>query len=114
MSGHALPAAVAEYYAASARDDTDGLVECFTDDATVSDESREWQGRDGVREWRTTVATAFQYTTEIREFTVGERGGRELVEVVVHLEGNFPGGEVDLINRFELVDGRIAHLRTGG
>ena len=44
LSADALPAAVAEYYAASARGDTDGLAECFTEDATVSDESREWRG----------------------------------------------------------------------
>jgi ketosteroid isomerase-like protein len=114
MSADVLPAAIIEYYATSARGDNDALAECFTEDATVLDESREWRGRDGVREWRTTVTNAFAYTTEIRGFSVGEREGRELVEVVVHLEGNFPGGEVDLVNSFELRDGRIAHLRTGG
>jgi hypothetical protein len=30
--------------------------------------------------------------------------------VHVHLEGNFPGGQVDLTDRFALRDGRIARL----
>ena len=114
MTADALPPAVAEYYAASGRDDTDGVTGCFTEDAAVLDESHEWHGRDGVREWRTTVASAFRYTTEIREFSVSGPARGEHVQVVVHLEGNFPGGEVDLVNTFELRDGLISHLRTGG
>jgi hypothetical protein len=30
--------------------------------------------------------------------------------VYVHLDGNFPGGEVDLTDRFALEAGRIARL----
>ena len=32
------------------------------------------------------------------------------IELHVHLEGNFPGGQVDLTDRFALRDGRIASL----
>ena len=36
--------------------------------------------------------------------------GVERHDVYIHLEGNFPGGKVDLTNRFALRDGRIARL----
>jgi hypothetical protein len=41
---------------------------------------------------------------------VGEVDGVEGHDVYLHLEGNFPGGEVDLTDRFALRDGRIARL----
>ena len=76
-----LPAVVSNYLAASDRDDIDAIVACFTEDAVVLDEDRHWVGAAAIRQWRENVATAFEYT---------------------HLEGNFPGGEVDLTNRFTL------------
>ena len=36
--------------------------------------------------------------------------GLERHDVYTHLEGNFPGGRVDLTDRFGLRDGRIASL----
>jgi hypothetical protein len=41
---------------------------------------------------------------------VGEVDGAERHDVHVHLEGNFPGGQVDLTDRFALRGGRIARL----
>jgi ketosteroid isomerase-like protein len=61
-----LPTIISEYFAAADRDDVDAIVACFADDATVSDEEREWHGHAEIREWRTKVATAFDYTVEVR------------------------------------------------
>jgi hypothetical protein len=41
---------------------------------------------------------------------VSEVDGAERHDVHVHLDGNFPGGQVDLTDRFALRGGRIARL----
>jgi hypothetical protein len=105
------PTIISEYLAATDRRDVDAVVACFADDATVLDEDREWHGHAGIRQWRMTVATAYEYTVELRRTaTLGELDGIERHEAYTHLEGNFPGGTVDLTNRFGLRDGRIASL----
>ncbi|MEP6661144.1 MAG: hypothetical protein ABJD24_14600 [Acidimicrobiales bacterium] len=58
------------------------------------------------------MATAFEYTVDLRG--AAERRyveGVERHDVQTHLEGNFPGGTVDLTHRFGLRDGRIASLQ---
>jgi ketosteroid isomerase-like protein len=98
-----LPPVVSNYLAASDRDDVDGMVACFTDDAVVLDEDRRWRGADAIRQWRESVATAYEYTVAlIGSRALGELDGGQRHEVYTHLEGNFPGGQVDLTNRFTL------------
>jgi ketosteroid isomerase-like protein len=102
---------ICEYLAASDRGDDEAVVRCFTQDAVVVDEGREWRGTAPIRRWRATVATAYQYTVQVTGAEVlGEADGAERHDVYLHLDGNFPGGEVDLRNRFALRDGRIARL----
>ena len=106
-----LPTVISDYLAASDRGDVDAIVACFTDDAVVLDEDQEWRGRPAIREWREKVANAYEYTVEVRERRPrGQVDGLERHDVYTHLEGNFPGGTVDLTNRFGLRDGRIARL----
>jgi ketosteroid isomerase-like protein len=107
----ALPPVICEYLAASDRGDDEAVVRCFTQDAVVVDEGREWRGTAPIRRWRATVATAYQYTVQVTGAEVlGEADGTERHDVHVHLEGNFPGGQVDLTDRFALRGGRIASL----
>jgi ketosteroid isomerase-like protein len=106
-----LPAAVTEYLAASELADADAVVACFTPDALVVDEQREWRGAEAIRQWRHRVATAYEYTVAVsgaKALPVAD--GRERYEVYTHLEGNFPGGEIALTDHFTLRDGRIARL----
>jgi ketosteroid isomerase-like protein len=106
-----LPRVVSDYLTAADRGDLDAVVACFADDAVVADENRQWRGRDGIRQWRETVATAYAYTTDVRGATaLGLSGGADRYDVQVHLEGNFPGATVDLTNRFGVRDGRIVTL----
>src|SRR5262245_15117402 len=92
-----LPAVVANYLAASDRDDIDAIVACFTEDAVVLDEDRHWRGAAAIRQWRENVAAAFEYTAEIiRSEALGDVDGAQRHDVYTHLEGNFPGGRVDL------------------
>jgi len=110
-AGGALPPVICEYLAASDRGDDEAVVRCFAPDAVVVDEGRQWRGTAPIRRWRATVATAYQYTVQVTGAeSLGEADGAEHHHVHVHLEGNFPGGEVDLTDRFALRGGRIAGL----
>src|SRR5689334_2103103 len=106
-----LPAVISGYLAASDRGDAEAIVRCFAQDTVVVDEGQEWRGTAAIRRWRATVATAYDYTVQVTGAkAVGEVDGVERHDVYLHLEGNFPGGEVDLTDRFALRDGRIARL----
>ena len=110
-AARSLPPVISEYLAASDRGDTEAIVRCFAEDAVVVDEGREWRGTAAVRRWRATVATAYQYTVQVTGAeALGQADGAERHDVHVHLEGNFPGGQVDLTDRFALRAGRIARL----
>jgi ketosteroid isomerase-like protein len=107
-----LPPVVSKYLAASDRDDIDGIVACFANDAVVLDEDRRWRGAAAIRQWRQTVATAFEYTvTLLGSEALGEVDGAKRYDVYTHLEGNFPGGQVDLTNRFTLRGEQIVGLQ---
>jgi ketosteroid isomerase-like protein len=106
-----LPPVVSNYLAASDRDDIDAIIACFTEDAVVVDEDRHWRGASAIRQWREKVATAFEYTVAIiRSEALGEVDGAQRHAVYTHLEGNFPGGQVDLTNRFTLRGDLIVSL----
>jgi ketosteroid isomerase-like protein len=107
-----LPIVISDYLEASDRGDLDALVACFTDDAVVLDEDQEWRGQAGIRQWRQKVANAYEYTVEVRGAAEqGSVDGVQRHDVHAHLEGNFPGGTVDLTFRFGLRDDRIATLQ---
>src|SRR5262245_59174717 len=106
-----LPPRIAAYFTAADREDLDGMLDCFAPDAVVIDEDAEWQGRAEIRRWRATVATKYQYTVQIRSVDAkGQTDRDERFDVQTHLEGNFPGGEVDLEYRFLLRDDQIGRL----
>jgi SnoaL-like domain len=105
----ALPPVISEYLAASDRGDAEAIVRCFAENAVVVDEGQEWRGTAPIRRWRATVATAYQYTVQVTGAeALGEVDGVERHNVYIRLEGNFPGGMVDLTDRFALRAGRIA------
>jgi ketosteroid isomerase-like protein len=107
-----LPIVISDYLEASERGDLDALVACFTDDAVVHDEDQEWRGQAEIRQWREKVANAYEYTVEVRGAAKqGSVDGVQRHDVHTHLEGNFPGGTVDLTFRFGLRDDRIATLQ---
>ena len=106
-----LPGVIRAYFAAADGNDTDALVGCFADDAVVYDEERIWQGRSQISQWRETVATKFDYTIEVRGLvTQGNTDDDNGYRVRTRLEGNFPGGVVDLDFSFVLRSELIARL----
>jgi ketosteroid isomerase-like protein len=95
------PDVITRYFAAQTARDFGTLVTLFADDAVVIDEGQTRRGTNEIRAWRENVASVYEYTTEL----VGlESTGEGKYVARVHLEGNFPGGTVDLRYRFT-VDG---------
>ena len=82
-------------------------IDQFTDDAVVTDEGRTHVGRDAVAAWLARSASEYTFTTT---FTGATRDDDDHVTVTQHLEGDFPGGVVDLTYRFTLRGDLIAEL----
>jgi uncharacterized protein (TIGR02246 family) len=93
------PDVITRYFAAQATRDFDTLITLFADDAVVVDEGQTRRGANEIRAWRENVASVYEYTTEL----VGvEPAGEGKYVARVHLEGNFPGGTVDLRYHFTI------------
>ena len=107
MSPDQLPEPIRTYLVAHRVRDADAAVPCFTDDAAVVDEGRTHHGPDGIRDWLRRAASEYTYTIEL---TGSSRLDDDRYVATHHLEGNFPGGVVDLRFRFTLRGGRIARL----
>jgi hypothetical protein len=82
-------------------------IDQFTADASVTDEGRTHRGAAEIQAWLDRSASEWTYTTER---TGSARVDDDRWTVTNHLEGDFPGGVVDLVFRFTLREGRIAEL----
>jgi ketosteroid isomerase-like protein len=102
-----IPVAIWSYFEAAEKQDTDAVVALFAADAIVEDEDHSWSGWDAIREWRDGTATKYEYTTEVLGV---EPADQDQYVARVHLEGNFPGGKVDLKYRFTVAEAGIARL----
>ena len=81
----------------------------FTADAVVIDEGETWRGASEIRTWVDDIAFRFQYTAEVLD--LGAAGDASHV-ARVRLEGNFPGGMVELNVRFEVDGDKIRQLQN--
>jgi hypothetical protein len=110
MAKH-LPHAITRYlreadpqHKANAHD----LLAAFAPDATViDDDGNTYTGHDEIHRWRETEDTEYTYTVEVSHV---EKFDDTHYVVTNHLEGDFPGGVVDVIYRFTLVNGLITRL----
>ncbi|MBI5087772.1 MAG: nuclear transport factor 2 family protein [Actinobacteria bacterium] len=106
MSTVPLPAVIATYLDAHDRHDTDASLAAFAPDAIVVDDGQTARGLDQIRAWLDGAASEYTFTRELRSATEADGGWL----VVNHLEGDFPGGQVDLSYRFVVADGLISEL----
>jgi uncharacterized protein (TIGR02246 family) len=109
MSG-SPPDVISRYFAALNSRDAEGLLALFTADAVVVDEGQNWRGTSEIRTWCDNVAFKFQYIAEV--LGVETDGDGDYV-ARTRLEGNFPGGSVELGVRFDLDGGQIRRLEIG-
>jgi ketosteroid isomerase-like protein len=101
------PDVISRYYDAAAAGELDALIACFQIDAHVLDEGQHFHGVEAIRGWREGLASRFTYTTTI---TGTEQTSPDRYVVSTHLEGDFPGGVVDLEQAFTVSDDLIAEL----
>ena len=102
-----LPAAITTYLPAHEKLDNQTALGAFAADAVVTDEGRTYHGRAEIEGWLNKSAGEYTYTTE---FAGATRGGGTGWDIVQHLEGDFPGGSVDLHYRFVLDGDHITRL----
>lgn len=108
-----VPAVVDDYFALLDSGDRVQTVRTFSADARVTDDGTTYRGHDEIRSWLSGAAGEYTYTsTRLSAETSGRAVG-----VVVHLVGDFPGGEVDLRHDFTLdaaglIDGLTIAVRS--
>jgi hypothetical protein len=105
-----LPTIISEYLPAFDRGNLDAGMACLTDGAVVFDQAEEVRGHADIRQLGK-VATAYERTVEVLSSTEPAAvDGLDRHDMHTHLEGNIPGGKVDLPARFRLRAGRNASL----
>ena len=104
-----LPQPVATYLAAVKAKDTEMFALCFTDDARVHDEGRDYKGLDAIRAWKNETQTRYKYVIEPLDASVSGN----TVNLRARLTGDFSGSPVDLDFKFMLANDKIASLEIG-
>jgi hypothetical protein len=101
-----LPDAVKRYLASTNECDADGVADCFTYNAYVHDENRDYFGKDAIRGWLTETSRKFQpKLTVVNAWT-----NRDAAHLAIAISGQFPGSPVTLDFHFQLREGKIAEL----
>jgi hypothetical protein len=101
-----LPSAVTAYLTAHRAGDVSTAIAAFATDAVVTDEGHTYRTREAIENWLSSAGSEYTFTTEYRGATATPEG----VDVIQHLEGDFPGGSADLHYRFTLDGGSISRL----
>lgn len=102
-----LPATIRTFLAAQLAGDADTAARAFAPDAVVVDDGHTYRGTHEITDFLNRAGSEFTYTTEL----VGvERVDDRQWVAVHHLEGDFPGGVVDLSYRFTMADDLVVSL----
>ena len=105
----ALPKPIADYVAANARLDLDGMLQPFAPDAVVRDDGGEHRGHAERKRWieAATLAARAIFTPDAHRV----EDGRVVVEGLTH--GDFKGSPLRFTMRFTLADDAIRALEIG-
>ncbi|MEJ2889450.1 nuclear transport factor 2 family protein [Actinomycetospora aeridis] len=102
-----LPVTIRTYLAAHDAGDTDTALGAFTPTAVVVDDGSTYRGTEEIRGFLTRAGAEFTVTSSL----IGaERTDDAHWVATKHLEGDFPGGVVDLRYRFVMDGDAIAEL----
>ncbi|WNI22256.1 nuclear transport factor 2 family protein [Streptomyces sp. ITFR-16] len=102
-----LPEVITRYLDAHRAHDGATAITAFNAGAAVTDDGRTYAGTEEIRAWLDRSATEYTYTSRL---TGARRTGTDHYTATHHLEGDFPGGTVDLHYRFTLRDGLVDRL----
>lgn len=98
MTNNKLPQVVTDYFDLIDGDNKLAVANLFAPDAQVTDNGTTYRGDAEIRNWLSGEAS--EYTTTSTRLSA-EHAGRS-INVAVRIEGNFPGGRVDLNIHFQL------------
>ena len=103
-----LPKPIADYVAANARLDLDGMLEPFLRDAVFIDNGKNFDGLAAIRQLfeKEVIPVKAVFVPD----TVREENGDVVVEGPAH--GDFPGSPLRFTYRFTLVHGAIKTLEA--
>ena len=101
------PEVIQRYLVARDARDTEGALATFSPDATVTDEHHDHHGTAEIRAWLDTAAAEYTFTRTLLSVDAVDEDTWVLEN---RLEGDFPGGVVDLAFRIVLRDGLIGEL----
>ena len=102
-----LPTTISTFLTAQSARDRDAALATFTPTAVVVDDGHTFEGSDAIATFLSDAGAEFTYTDEL----VGAERTDDAHWVTTHrLEGDFPGGVVELRYSFTLADGLIAAL----
>lgn len=79
----------------------------FAPDSVVVDDGRTFTGIDAITDWVTESATAVEHTTTLLEHSIVDT---DTVDLIVRIDGDFPGGTATLRQRFLTDFGVIRRL----
>jgi hypothetical protein len=101
------PEVIQRYLVARDARDTEGALATFSPDAKVNDEDHDYHGTEEIRVWLDTAAAEFTFTRTLLNTETADGNTWVLRN---RLEGDFPGGLVDLDFRIVLRHGLIGEL----
>jgi len=101
------PEVIQRYLVARDARDTEGALATFSPDAKVTDEGHDHHGTEEIRAWLDTAAAEFTFTRTLLNIDAVDGNTWVLRN---RLEGDFPGGLVDLDFRIVLRHGLIGEL----
>ncbi|MFI7670393.1 nuclear transport factor 2 family protein [Nocardia sp. NPDC049526] len=94
-----LPEIIIRYTGGHRAHDSATTITAFTDEATVVDDGHIYHGIAAIEQWLGQSSTEYTYTIEPIAAQVIDNTHYVVTQ---HLEGNFPGGTVDLRYQFTL------------
>ena len=101
-----FPQTVQTYVEAYNARNREAALACFSDDALVHDEAKDYNGRKAIAEWLGETLEKYQPL-----LTPGKvEGGDQKPVVAMTVSGSFPGSPVTLAFHFTIENGRIAGL----
>jgi ketosteroid isomerase-like protein len=101
-----LPRMIEEYLDASNAHDVNSILSCFSDDALVNDEGKDFHGKKLIEDW--IVTTIEKYKFHFKPLRV--KAEEPEVVITVEVSGTFPGSPVSPDYRFIIKSNKILSL----
>jgi ketosteroid isomerase-like protein len=97
---------IQKYVEASNRHDVKSILSCFSDDAIVRDEAKEFRGNEMIERW--IVETIGKYKFQFKPLSIKEE--KPGVVVAIEVSGTFPASPVTPDYRFMIEKEQILAL----